>query len=75
MNKLLDHALNYSKQGFSVIPVCTPLTKETCIQHGECKEAGKRPLVQWAEIQKRRADETEIRTWWQKWPDANIGGV
>jgi hypothetical protein len=59
-NELLAAALDYSKRGFSVIPV----------KHGD-----KRPLIAWQEFQKRRAEEKEITSWWSSYPDANIGIV
>lgn len=36
----------------------------------------KTPLLEtWAEYQNRRPTETEVRDWWQRWPDANLGIV
>lgn len=58
-SSLLDAALKYREAGFSVIPV----------------GCDKRPLIRWTEFQSRRADESEIRNWWSKWPDANVGIV
>jgi hypothetical protein len=57
--KNLDHALNYLHRGFSVIPV------------GKIKK----PFVKWEEFQKRRATDDEVKSWWSRWPDANIGIV
>lgn len=36
---------------------------------------GKRPLVSWGKYQSTRVREDEIRQWWAKWPEANIGIV
>lgn len=36
---------------------------------------GKEPLIKWEEFQRRLASEEEIKTWFQKWPEANIGIV
>jgi len=55
---MLNFALKYLNLGFSVIPL-KPKLKE--------------PLIPWIEFQKRRATEQEIKSWFQKWPDANIG--
>jgi hypothetical protein len=60
MNNLLTAALAYVKQVLSVIPV----------QAGE-----KKSLIAWEPYQSRRAREEEIRAWWAKWPQANIGIV
>jgi len=58
--KRIDIALEYLKNGYSVIPV----------------RKNKRPyLKSWKEFQARLATEEEISEWWQNWPDANIGIV
>jgi hypothetical protein len=38
-------------------------------------DGSKKAFVKWAEFQNRKATEEEIRRWWEKWPDANIGIV
>lgn len=55
-NEILSTALSYLKQGFSVIPV----------------GRNKKPLLNWKEFQERRATEEEARSWFKKWPRANI---
>ena len=57
---ILEEALNYSRLGFSIIPI---VPKD------------KKPLIRWEEYQTRRATEDEIKGWWAKWPDANVGTV
>lgn len=37
--------------------------------------SGKVPLIKWAEFQERCASEEEIKAWWEKWPEADIGMV
>lgn len=37
--------------------------------------SGKIPLIKWAEFQERRASEEEIKAWWEKWPEADLGCV
>lgn len=56
---MLVTALFYRSQGLSVIPV----------------GRNKVPLLVWTEFQKRIANEDEIKSWWKKWPDANVGVV
>ncbi len=56
----IGNALAARRAGFSVIPL---------------KARGKEPLVEWAEHQQRRADETAIRQWFTRWPNANYGIV
>ena len=52
-----DAAVRYGKQGFRVIPL---------------RPGRKEPLIDdWPN--KATTDEAQIREWWGKWPDANIG--
>ncbi len=56
----LEQALNYLRKGLSIIPL---------------RERGKEPLVPWAEFQKRKPTESEVKDWFERWPNANIGIV
>jgi hypothetical protein len=60
INQNLNAALKYlNTYHFSVIP---------------CKK-DKKPFIPWEEFQKRLPTETEIKDWWQKYPDAQVGIV
>ncbi len=59
MKNLINDALKYTAQGFSIIPV------------GQ----NKKPLINWKEFQERKASEEEVRKWFKEFPDANIGMV
>jgi hypothetical protein len=50
----------YAARGWSVLPI---------------EPRGKRPLLAWRDLQQRIADAAEIDTWYQRWPDANVGIV
>ena len=39
----------------------------------KCQTPGKTPLVRWKKYQNRLPTEEEIRTWWERWPEANVG--
>jgi len=54
---MLDHALAYAARGWPILPL-RPRGKEPLTHHG-FKDA--------------TTDETQIRAWWTKSPDANIG--
>lgn len=57
---MLNDVLRYLSLGFSVIPL---------------KPKSKEPLITWKEFQSRKATESEVREWFQKWPEMNIGVV
>ena len=60
MSSTLEAARSYLARGYSVIPV---------------QARGKKPLVRWEEFQTRRASETEVDEWWERWPNANVAVV
>jgi len=53
----LPHALEYLKDGYSVIPV----------------GPDKKPRLKWEPYQKEKATEADIKRWWTLWPDSMIG--
>lgn len=55
---MLEYALQYLRRGWSIFPV---------------NAAAKIPLVKWGQYQDRLPTEEEVRQWWAKWPDADIG--
>ena len=57
---VLQAALDYHERGWSVIPV---------------SPGSKRPLVPWKRYQDRLATPDQIRGWFRKHPDANVGIV
>jgi hypothetical protein len=59
MNDRLEAALEYLFKGFSVIPV----------------KPDKTPFVSWQQFQKERPTESQIRAWWEAYPNANIGVI
>lgn len=60
MNNYLNHALRYCDLGFSVIPIIP---------------GKKKPMIKWEPYQTQRADRNQIESWWQQWPNANVGIV
>ena len=57
---VIAEALQYAGYHWSVIPI---------------RPRDKRPMIKWQVYQQRCADEHEIRGWFQRWRDANVGIV
>jgi len=79
MGNLVEFAVEYLRRGLSVIAVCGIVAhKHRDPDTGEwvpCLDPGKVPLVRWKPYQERLPTEAEVRTWWRRDPDANIGMV
>jgi hypothetical protein len=70
----MEAALLYASRGWSPLPLCPPDHVGVGRHHvAICKSEGKAPLIKWGEHQLRIATESEIRQWWQSWPNANVG--
>lgn len=71
-NVRLDAALEYAARGWRVFPVHTIRGGEcTCGGRKGCKP-GKHPLTDHG-FKDATTDSKQIRRWWAKWPEANIG--
>lgn len=57
---LIEQALKYARYNWSIIPM---------------RPHEKRPMIRWQEYQQHRATEEQIKNWYQRWPDMNIGVV
>lgn len=80
---MLDAALGYAERGWLVFPLHTPVlfgpkkvteaghAKCSCRRPG-CEQQGKHPRTENG-LEDATADPKTIRSWWQRWPDANIG--
>ncbi|MGN8225531.1 phage/plasmid primase, P4 family [Gracilimonas sp. BCB1] len=70
----LSKALDLIEKNFKLIPLHTPTQKGQCSCGNQCESQGKHPRIRnWTE--KASNDPSQIREWWQKWPEANIGIV
>lgn len=71
---LLDAALGYARRGWKVIPLHTPDENGicSCAKGEECTSAGKHPRTAQG-VKDAVFDETKIKNWWKRFPNANIG--
>lgn len=67
-NPMLEAALQYAARGYKVFPLWPDHDAVTCGK--KCK--AKAPLTEYGFLD-ATADELTIRSWWQKYPNANIG--
>lgn len=86
MQSMLDHALAYAELGWYVFPCHWPLKKRgwSCSceiwkrkninenEDFECSRPGKHPRTENG-LDDATVDPEQIRKWWKRWPDANIG--
>lgn len=71
----LDHALEYAARGWAVIPLHTTTGKGcSCARLHRCTSPGKHPRTQHG-LEDGTTDGDQIRTWWGRWPKANVGIV
>jgi Bifunctional DNA primase/polymerase, N-terminal len=69
-------AMGYVARGLAVIPLHTP-TRDgcSCAKGPTCGSPGKHPRVDWKPFQERRATADQVRQWWDRSPDANLGVI
>ena len=70
---MLEHALRYAAAGLPIFPVHCIRPDGLCsCGNRQCTDVGKHPRVGGG-FYAATTDEKQIRKWWRKWPDANIG--
>ena len=68
---LLQVALRYADHGWPVLPVHTPRVSGCSCPAVDCGSPGKHPRTARG-VHDASTDADRIRTWWQRWPDANV---
>lgn len=69
---LVEKAFEYAQRGWKVFPLHTMKDLNCSCGNVNCSSAAKHPHIK--EWQNHcSCDSDEIRGWWNKWPDANIG--
>ncbi|MEW5765889.1 MAG: bifunctional DNA primase/polymerase [Acidobacteriota bacterium] len=67
-------AEGYGQRGYPVFPLHTPEGGGCSCRRPDCEAVGKHPrIVQWPD--NATTSEGTIRSWWRRWPEANIGLV
>jgi hypothetical protein len=67
-----DAAIALAEIGYSVLPLHTAQNGKCSCGKAACKSPAKHPLVTHG-VRNATSDPSQIRAWWQKWPNANIG--
>ena len=58
--------------GYSIIPAHSVDDLGFCsCRDSKCGSAGKHPRISWTAYQSRKANESEVRAWAERWPDSN----
>ncbi len=70
---MLAAAVGCAEGGWPVFPLHTPQPDGTCSCRDNCgKQCGKHPRTHHG-LKDATIDVDQVRAWWTKWPDANIG--
>ena len=70
--RLVDEAIDYAGRGWKVFPLHTMQGDVCSCKNAACTSAAKHPHIkEWQKF--CSSEEGEIKDWWHKWPDANIG--
>ncbi len=68
-------ALALAARGWSVVPVHGVVDGRCGCGRAACPSPGKHPHVRWEHWMSRAPTPAELESWWERWPDANIGVV
>jgi hypothetical protein len=75
---MVEWALYWASRGWLVFPLCSPLMGEHKHKRDDTepclKDIGKAPMIGNG-FKGGSVDPTQIRSWWSKWPLANIGST
>lgn len=72
---MLAAALAYAARGWAVVPLHWPIDGGCSCSRGQsCRTPGKHPLTKHG-LEDGSADPDQIRSWWRRWPRANVGIV
>lgn len=70
---MIEHALLAISKGWPVFPLHSSIDGVcTCKEGANCGNRGKHPRIK-NNLLQATTDEEQIREWWTKWPNANVG--
>lgn len=70
--ELLSAATEYATQGLPVLPLHTVRGGRCTCGKADCDSPGKHPRIRNG-LNGASADVSAVASWWQRWPDANVG--
>ncbi len=68
----MDAALGYARRGIAVMPLHTPVNGGCSCSAEHCDNPGKHPRLRHG-VHEASRDPVQVRRWWKRWPQANIG--
>jgi hypothetical protein len=72
----LDAALDYLARGWAAVPLCPPDHAGCSVEHVEsCPHPGALPLFPWQAYRRRLPRPGELRLFWERNPQCNVGVV
>ncbi len=70
---ILDFALYYANEGLRVLPLHSARSPDSCsCGRANCSSVGKHPRTQKG-VKEATCDRQQIKEWWRRYPDANVG--
>src|SRR5947209_18345660 len=69
---LLEAALAYARRGWAVFPTHTMRGDRCSCGSNGCTSPAKHPHTKQG-LKEATTDEAQIREWWKRWRDANVG--
>ncbi|HHC09589.1 MAG TPA: hypothetical protein ENK55_12900 [Actinobacteria bacterium] len=75
MTGRLAAAEAYLRAGWTVVPLHGIVAGRCTCGREDCPSPGKHPRVRWRPYQNEPSTLEEVRSWWRRWPEANVGIV
>ena len=73
--QLLEAALAAAERGWSVVPMHAAAGGRCTCGDPSCPAPGKHTRIAWKRRMREPADIEQVRRWWRRWPEANLGVV